>query len=175
VFGNTTELTQSGPIARSTRSGRRLLPPIQPVELWRYHVAGEVRSAPAVVGGVLSVGGGDGGVYVLDAATGAERWRFQAASPVSSSPAVAKGLVYVGSDDGALYALDALSGDERWRFVLEGGVGYGPVVTSGVAYLSTIFGIVYAIGGSAAPAATPGAIPTAAAGALTARAEWRRR
>src|SRR5688500_6223067 len=115
-----------------------------PVERWRYQVEGEIHSAPAVVGGVLYVGGGDGGVYALDAATGAERWRFDADNPVSSSPAVAAGLVYVGSDDGTLYALDAASGAERWRFP-----GTRPdasaAVADGIVYVGSEDGFLYAL------------------------------
>ena len=86
----------------------------QPTELWRYQIPGEIQSQPAVVDGVLYVGGEDGGVYALEAATGAEVWRFTADAPVSSSPAVVDGLVYIGSDDGTLYALEAGTGVERW-------------------------------------------------------------
>ncbi len=88
----------------------------QPVELWRTEVEGSINSAPAVVDGVLYFGAGDGGVYALDTATGAEVWTFQGSSPVSSSPAVLNGVVYVGSEDGTLYALDAATGTEVWAF-----------------------------------------------------------
>src|SRR5215211_4467775 len=76
----------------------------RPVELWRFQVEGEIHSAPAIVGGVLYIGGGDGGVYALDAGSGEELWRFHADNPISSSPAVVDGLGYVGSDNGTLYA-----------------------------------------------------------------------
>jgi outer membrane protein assembly factor BamB len=88
----------------------------QPIELWRYQVKGEIHSAPAIVDGVLYFGGGDGGVYAVDAETGKERWHFSGNSPISSSPAVVENVVYVGSDDGTLYAIDAATGKERWNF-----------------------------------------------------------
>ena len=64
--------------------------------------------------GVVYVGGTDGEVYALDAATGDERWRIRTLGAVYWSPAVADGVVYVGSASATLYALDAATGDERW-------------------------------------------------------------
>src|SRR5690606_34125841 len=42
---------------------------------WRFATDGAVRSSPAVVGGAVYFGSGDGHVYAVDAATGRERWR----------------------------------------------------------------------------------------------------
>jgi outer membrane protein assembly factor BamB len=109
----------------------------QPVELWRVQIDGQIKSAPAIVGGTLFIGGGDGAVYALDAATGEERWTFAAASAISSSPAIASGLVYIGSDDGVLHALNAASGEEEWSFP-----GLRPEAS-----VAVVDAIVYAAGG----------------------------
>lgn len=82
---------------------------------WRVQTGGPVQSTPAVAGGVVYVGSGDGHLYALDARTGMERWRFAAGRAITSSPAVAGGLVYVGSRDGAYVAVDAATGVRRWR------------------------------------------------------------
>jgi len=74
-------------------------------------------SSPAIAGGVVYIGSGDGNVYALDARTGAERWRFATGDVVHASPAVANGLVYVGSWDRNFYALDADTGKLRWKFL----------------------------------------------------------
>jgi hypothetical protein len=52
-----------------------------------------------------------GGMYALNASTGAPLWQYATGDISVSSPAVANGVVYVGSDsdDGNLYAFD-LSG-----------------------------------------------------------------
>ena len=50
----------------------------QPVERWRVQAAGSATRSPAVAGGVVYAGSGDGTLSALDAATGAERWRFRA-------------------------------------------------------------------------------------------------
>jgi outer membrane protein assembly factor BamB len=59
-----------------------------------------------VADGVVYVGGGDGSVYALNAATGAKRWSYHTIgfSVFLSSPAVADGVVYVGSADDNVYA-----------------------------------------------------------------------
>lgn len=87
---------------------------------WRVQTGGMVQSTPAVAGGTLYVGSGDGHLYALDARTGETRWRFAAGPAISSSPAVAGGLVFVGARDGSYYAVDARTGRERWR------LGTGP-------------------------------------------------
>jgi len=73
-------------------------------------------SSPALAGGTVYFGSGDGNVYAVDAATGALRWKFHTGNVVHASPAVAAGMVYVGSWDSYFYALDAASGAQRWRF-----------------------------------------------------------
>ena len=119
-------------VAASTDGILHALEPATGKEKWRFPFAEEIPmkgkgegwdfflSTPAVDGPSLFVGGGDGRVYRLDAATGAERWHFQTGGRVRSSPALAEGVVYVGSFDGHLYALDAETGALRWRFATQG-------------------------------------------------------
>jgi outer membrane protein assembly factor BamB len=73
-------------------------------------------SSPAVEGGRVYVGSGDGHVYAFEARSGAEIWRFATGGRVRSSPALADGRLFVGSADGVLYALDSASGELVWRF-----------------------------------------------------------
>jgi outer membrane protein assembly factor BamB len=76
-----------------------------------------VQSSPALSGGAVFVGGRDGFLYALDAASGRLRWRVDhKVSWVNSSPAVSDGVVYAGSSDGQfVQAVDAATGRERWR------------------------------------------------------------
>src|SRR6266480_4066272 len=55
---------------------------------WRVPADGDVISSPTVAAGVVYVGGGGGGLYAIDLATGAVHWRFDAGSAIASSPAV---------------------------------------------------------------------------------------
>jgi outer membrane protein assembly factor BamB len=73
-------------------------------------------SSPAVSGGKVYFGSGDGHVYALDAASGALAWSFATGDVVHASPAVAGGVVFVGSWDSYFYALDAATGALKWRF-----------------------------------------------------------
>ena len=110
-------------------------------------------SSPAVVDGVVYFGSGDGRVYAVDAATGAERWHAQTGDVVHASPAVADATVYVGSWDGDFYALDAASGALRWRFqagrddVLHNQVGFqsSAAVVGGVVYVGCRDSKLYAL------------------------------
>ncbi len=77
-------------------------------------------SSPVISAGFVYVGGGDGKVYALDAASGRSLWQSSTGGRVRSSPAVLDGAVYVGSMDGRLYALDAATGQSRWIFDTEG-------------------------------------------------------
>jgi outer membrane protein assembly factor BamB len=63
---------------------------------WAQATGNGVESSPAVVDGHVYTGSDDGGVYSLDATTGAVIWDTLTGGNVSSSPGVANGVVYVG-------------------------------------------------------------------------------
>jgi outer membrane protein assembly factor BamB len=87
---------------------------------WGFESGDLYTASPTVAGGLALLGGSDGQVWAVDAATGAVRWRFRTEGRVRSSPAVAGGRMYVGSMDGTLYALELTSGRLVWRFDTEG-------------------------------------------------------
>jgi eukaryotic-like serine/threonine-protein kinase len=87
---------------------------------WGFESGDLYTASPAVAGGLALLGGSDGQVWAVDAASGAVRWRFRTQGRVRSSPAVAEGRVYVGSMDGTLYALELATGRLVWRFDTEG-------------------------------------------------------
>jgi outer membrane protein assembly factor BamB len=87
------------------------------------------RSTPAVFGDTVFVGGSDppvGGMYALDARTGAQKWKFITGATVRSHPLVVEeatgrpeardATLYFGSDDDFFYAVDANSGELRWKY-----------------------------------------------------------
>jgi len=102
-------------------------------------------SSPAVAGGVVYVGSGDGSVYALDAASGTKKWASTTGSSFVSSPAVAGGVVYVGSDDGNVYALDAASGAKKWASPTGTSIVSSPAVANGAVYVGSGNGNVYAL------------------------------
>ena len=83
----------------------------------------DARSQPALAGGAIYVGGGDGTLYALDRASGCLRWSYAATSGVRSGvvvapwragDAAAAPLLYFGDSFGNAYALDARTGAEAW-------------------------------------------------------------
>jgi hypothetical protein len=112
---------------------------------WAYWTGGTVFSSPAVAGGVVYVGSGDGNVYALNAATGAKQWAYwTGGSQVTNSPAVVGGVVYFGSEDNTLYALNAATGAKQWTYRTRGPMNSPPTVANGVVYAGSGDGNLYA-------------------------------
>jgi len=90
--------------------------------LWRF--SPEVEFAPAVplptapvaAGGLVFVGGPDGIVRALDAATGRVSWKAYTGGAIRIPPTIWKGRALVGSGDGYVYAYEAKTGRLLWRF-----------------------------------------------------------
>lgn len=110
-------------------------------------------SSPAVAGGKVYFGSGDGNVYAVDAQTGTLLWKFATKDVVHSSPAVVNNTVYIGSWDSYLYAIDADTGQEKWSFksgednTIHNQVGFqsSPAVVDGTVYIGCRDAHVYAI------------------------------
>jgi outer membrane protein assembly factor BamB len=119
--------------------------------LWRTRIAKVTRigsgeqgsrynhfaSSVARDGETVYVGGFDGSLVALDAASGAERWRFAAEDTIAGTPAVAGGRVVFGSFDGRVYALDAGSGEEVWRYETGAAVVSSPLVRDGLVLIGS--------------------------------------
>ena len=73
---------------------------------WRRKIGEQVRSAPALDGGILYIASGDT-AFALDAANGAEVWLFATGGEAGAPLAVHDSAVYVGSHDETIYALAA--------------------------------------------------------------------
>jgi outer membrane protein assembly factor BamB len=110
-------------------------------------------SSPVVAGSLVVFGSGDGNVYALDSASGAEKWRFKTGDVVHASPALADGTIYIGGWDSFLYALDAATGREKWRFKTgedpkyhnQVGIQSSPAVANGVVYFGCRDSNLYAV------------------------------
>ncbi|MFN7922413.1 MAG: PQQ-binding-like beta-propeller repeat protein [Bryobacteraceae bacterium] len=78
-----------------------------------------LRSQPALSGGRLFVGGQNGTVFALDAATGCTHWETQLAGSVRSGIAVAtvsgRSLAFAGDSASMVYAIDTTSGQVAWQ------------------------------------------------------------
>jgi outer membrane protein assembly factor BamB len=110
---------------------------------WTQATGNGVESSPAVVDGHVYIGSDDGGVYNLDATTGAVIWETLTGGAVTSSPAVTASAVYVGSGDGKVYDLDPVTGVIRWDTLTGGNVSSSPAVTASAVYVGSGDGKVY--------------------------------
>jgi outer membrane protein assembly factor BamB len=70
--------------------------------------------SPGAGDGLVVVGGLEGDLLALDAATGDVKWQAKVGTEVLAAPAVGQGLVLVRSIDGRVTAFDAASGERRW-------------------------------------------------------------
>ncbi|MFJ4783998.1 PQQ-binding-like beta-propeller repeat protein [Streptomyces sp. NPDC088794] len=114
---------------------------------WTTHIGSSAQLSPTAAGGVVYIGGTDGGLYAVDAATGKRRWTFPTSNPVITVAAVAAEAVYFGSVQGDLYAVDAATGKRRWTFPAGLPNYSSPAVAGGVVYAVGDDGALYAVDG----------------------------
>jgi Tol biopolymer transport system component len=109
----------------------------------------DLGSSPVAVNGVVFVAasGQPGGIFALDAATGAVLWNAPIADQGNSpsTPAVSNGVLYTGYD-GKVYALDTLTGSTVWTTTVSD-------LFSGVPPTGVFGGFVF-VGGSSGSSAT---------------------
>ncbi|UCG58694.1 MAG: PQQ-binding-like beta-propeller repeat protein [Phycisphaerales bacterium] len=79
-------------------------------ELWQRRLQAGDLTAPICAKGRIFVGGTDGTVRALDAATGKTLWQVSSHAAVLHPPAYWNGRVVFGSGDGSLYCVDASDG-----------------------------------------------------------------
>lgn len=111
---------------------------------WVTTVAGSVFSSPAIADSRMYVGGVDGRLHALDAATGERLWAKPDSALdgdwINASPAVGDGMVYVGINRPAseVWAFDAVTGATRWRIgaSISNIVG-SPTLAGSVLYVAT--------------------------------------
>ena len=84
-------------------------------ELWRRRLPAGDLTAPVCAAGRVFVGGNDGTVRALDAASGKPLWQASSHAAVLHPPAFFNGRVVFGSCDGALYNVDASDGRRLGR------------------------------------------------------------
>jgi len=114
--------------------------------LWSFSTGDNVATRPLVVNDLVIFGSEDGGVYALDADTGALRWRAEAGAAVVSSPArVGDQHIVIGTDDGQVLAYAIEDGELLWDFDAEGPVEADIVVIGEVALVAVSTGRVLAL------------------------------
>ncbi|WP_238006533.1 PQQ-binding-like beta-propeller repeat protein [Dactylosporangium sp. AC04546] len=110
--------------------------PIRPAATRAPTSPAPTEPSPVVIaGGLVYLGGVDGYLHVLDAATGEPRWKAPEAA-AGGSPAVANGCVYFAGSDRKVYAVDALTGARRWTVETEASGGSLVATNDAVYHLS---------------------------------------
>jgi outer membrane protein assembly factor BamB len=90
--------------------------------LWRFDPKTKIpdpapsATAPVAAGGLVFIGGPDGIVRALDAASGELQWKAYTGGAIRIAPTIWKGRAFVGSADGWVYAFEARKGRLLWRF-----------------------------------------------------------
>ena len=107
-------------------------------------LGGSTRSSPAIVNGVVYIGGGFK-VIAIDEASGETRWETQTTGPVHGTPAVAGDNLFVALQDKRLWALDLKSGAVRWEFKSDSPFVGSAVVDGGIVYAGAQDGRIYAV------------------------------
>jgi outer membrane protein assembly factor BamB len=120
-------------------------PQREPVALWCVRTGLDAIAAPAVADGTVYLGGSNGSIYAIEAATGQENWTLATRGPIAGSPAVVAGVVYVPSTDGLLYAVDAGSGQAIWTAPIKGFANSSPAVADGLVFVATLEGGLIAV------------------------------
>jgi len=99
---------------------------------WKDSTLGTFNASPAVSGGIIYIGSGNGDFYAIKASTGTVKWKKVltisncSSSGIVSTATVAKDpisgvlTVYVGAADHYLYALNAATGATLWKTLIGG-------------------------------------------------------
>jgi outer membrane protein assembly factor BamB len=91
--------------------------PTRSHRLWQHAAPVEIApTAPTAAGGMVFLGGSDGIVRALDAATGMPVWTAFTGGAIRFPPTIWRGRALVGSGDGWVYSFEAKTGRLLWRF-----------------------------------------------------------
>jgi outer membrane protein assembly factor BamB len=82
------------------------------------------------------VGGDDGKVYCLDAATGREIWTFVGLGVMGEATLI-EGTLFCGSSNGWMYAIDPLTGMLKWKVDVRFPIVGRPLVHQGMLYFTS--------------------------------------
>jgi outer membrane protein assembly factor BamB len=106
---------------------------------WQVKIpGGRALATPAVVDGMVFVGGGFGSneFYAFDAATGQPRWAIRVSDDGPTAAVVAEGKVVFNTESCTLFVVDARTGKQIWSRWLGDPLMSQPAVHGGVVYMA---------------------------------------
>lgn len=115
--GSLTELDLKAIDIRSGRKQWQFKLEFQPLSL----LNSSVPPSPVVSEGVVYLGGTDGYLYGIDAASAELVWSFKTTKNMPlTPPALKDGNIYVASGDGYLYAVEIATEEQKWKYEIGG-------------------------------------------------------
>jgi outer membrane protein assembly factor BamB len=111
---------------------------------WSLNQSETVDSSPAIIDGVLYVGG-NFKLFAVDVQSGKPIWISPLTGPVYSSPAVTEELLFLGLLDGRVIALNRHSGELKWEFKTGNYIICSPTVVDGLLYIGSADKNLYAL------------------------------
>jgi len=123
-------------------------PPVKRLWVRYFHAEGLMPSVqPVVVAGRVYVGTLAGGLYCLDADSGADVWKADVGAPVFHTACVApEGVVVFGCGDGMVRALRCADGAEAWSYQTGAPLWNAPLAHEGRIYIGGRDGVFYCLG-----------------------------
>lgn len=114
--------------------------------IWEYGEREfEYYAAPAVLGGMVIVGGRDKRLHGIDRVSGKGLWEFRARDRIDSSPVICAGkTVIFGCDDGYVYAVGLDGGKEVWNYEIGAPIRSSPAIAGDWIILGADDGVLYA-------------------------------
>ena len=123
----------------------RIAPDVTAPELlWRAPTQGFAYHLGAIDDARLVVGD-EGGLSLLESASGRVRWRYPTAQPTGTEPVHDAGILYFGGRDHHLRAIQASSGRELWSFRAGSNVLSMPAIGGDHVYFGSCDGNFYAL------------------------------
>jgi len=115
------------------------------VPIWEFTCEDEVRSTPAIAGGVVYIGSYDNNLYALDAKSGKFLWKYPTDAGICSTPCVWRDKVIVGSEDRVMYAVNARTGRIVWTCPTRDRIRSSPRVAYEHAFFGSDDGRLYTV------------------------------
>ena len=121
-------------------------PPAGLKVIWSYETKDTILSSPAIAGGVVYAGVGNGELIALDFTTGKLRWKYATKSFIDeSSPAVGSTAVYIGDLKGVVHAVSSRDGKPLWTYRTMGEIKSSPVVVNDLVLVGSYDGNLYGL------------------------------